>query len=73
MTYSEKRLAENVHFGPVLVKARSTVNLRLRGDLMFVIFKGAIIESGNLNNLTNIQIGVFRLPLLEDPVFLPGN
>lgn len=73
MTYSVKRLAEDSHVGPASLKAGATVNLRVRGDLMFVIFSGAIIESSNLINLADIQIGVFRLPLLENPVLLPGN
>ena len=73
MTYSEKRLKEDLHVGPASLKSGATVKLRVRGDLMFVIFNGRIIESGNLIYLTNIQIGVFRLPYLEDPVFLPGN
>ena len=73
MTYSEKRLAENVHVGPVSLKAGATVNLRVRGSLMFVIFNGVFVESSNIINLADIQIGVFRLPLLENPVLLPGN
>jgi hypothetical protein len=73
MTYSEKRLKEDLHVGPASLKAGATVNLRLRGDLMFVIFNGVITESGNINNLSDIQIGVFRLPFLEKPILLPGN
>ncbi len=73
MTYSEKRLAEDLHVGPASLKAGATVKLRVRGILMFVIFNGTIIESGKRINLADIQIGVFRLPLLEKPVFLPGN
>ena len=73
MTYSEKRLAENVHVGPASLKAGATVKLRVRGILMFVIFNGAIIESGNVTNLADIQIGVFRLKPFENPVLLPGN
>jgi len=73
MTYSQKRLAEALHVGPVSLKAGATVNLRVRGDLMFVIFNGAIIESSNVINLADIQIGVFRLKSFENPVLLPGN
>ena len=72
MTYSEKRLAEDLHVGPVSLKAGATVNLRVTGDLLFVIFNGAIIESSNLINLTDIQIGVFRLKPFENPILLPG-
>jgi hypothetical protein len=73
MTYSEQRLKENVHVGPVSLKADATVSLRLRGNLMSVIFNGVIIESGQRNILTDIKIGVFRLRYFEDPVVLPGN
>jgi hypothetical protein len=73
MTYSEKRLKEDLRFGPASLKAGATVNLRLRGDLMSVIFNGVITESGKRIILTNIKIGVFRLPFLENPIFLPGN
>ena len=73
MTYSEQRLKENVHVGPVSLKAGATVNLRLRGNLMFVIFNGVIIESGKRIILTNIKIGVFWLMFFEKPVLLPGN
>ncbi len=72
MTYSEQRLAENLHVGPVSLKAGATVNLRVTGDLLFVIFNGAVIESGNIINLTEIQIGVFRLTPFENPVLAPG-
>jgi len=73
MTYSDKRLKEDLHVGPASLKSGATVNLRVRGDLMFVIFNGVFVESGNIINLTDIQIGVFRLPLFENPVLLPGN
>ena len=73
MTYSEKRLKENLHVGPASLKADATVSLRLRGNLMSVIFNGVIIESGQRIILTDIKIGVFRLPFFEKPIFLPGN
>jgi len=73
MTYSEQRLKENVHVGPVSLKAGTTVNLQLRGDLMFVIFNGVIIESGKRIILADIQIGVFWLMYFENSVVLPGN
>ncbi len=73
MTYSDQRLAEDLHVGPASLKAGATVKLRVRGILMFVIFNGAIIESSNVINLADIQIGVFRLKPFENPVLLPGN
>ncbi|MDH3636106.1 MAG: hypothetical protein OES20_15510 [Gammaproteobacteria bacterium] len=73
MTYSEQRLAENVHVGPVSLKAGATVNLQIRGGLLFVIFNGVITESGQRNILTDIQIGTFWLKYFEKPIFLPGN
>ena len=72
MTHSEQRLAENLHVGPVSLKAGATVNLRVTGDLLFVIFNGTVIESGNIINLTEIQIGVFMLTPFENPVLAPG-
>lgn len=48
MTYSEKRLKEDLRVGSASLKAGATVKLRVRGNLMFVIFDGRIIESGNL-------------------------